>query len=589
MDDKQTKRTPFAFIKTIFQKKWVRVLLVLVILAGAAYVILPRVIAFRQPSPEDSGTVRTATVERRTIESSMTGSSTLAALDTYEVTATVTGDVIEANFEEGDTVEKGDVLYRIDTEDADEQIETAQTNLQRMQDRYNDALEDYNEAAQTYESLNYTCEESGYIQTLYIEAGDTIQNGTKIADIYDDRTMILKVPFLSSYAQQIESGMQAQVTVSETNETLSGTVSSVSAMDQTANGGSIVRTVEIQVANPGGLSSSSTASASVDGMPCSGDGTFSPILQAEITADCSGEIAAVTIEEGSLVGVGDTLFTLDSDSVQDQLENVKNALDTAQENLEDAQTQLENQQERLGDYEITAPISGQIISKISKVGDTLGASNGSSTNTMALIYDMSALTFEMSVDEMDILDVQAGQEVEVTADALEGQTFTGVVTSVSLSSSYSNGVTNYPVTVRIDDTGDLLPGMNVTGKIIIEKSENALSIPVESLLRGNQVYVQDDSVTESVDGVPAGFRAVEVETGLISTDYVEILSGLEEGDVVYIDSTTSTGENTGMMGMPGGMGGGMPSGGMSGGMPSGGMSGGRPSGGGMGGGPGGGF
>ena len=101
-------------------------------------------------------------------------------------------------------------------------------------------------------------------------------------------------------------------------------------------------------------------------------------------------------------------------------------------------------------------------------------------------------------------------------------------------------------------------------------------------MRGNQVYVQDDSVTESVDGVPAGFRAVEVETGLISTDYVEILSGLEEGDVVYIDPTTSTGSNAGMMGMmPGGMGGGMPSGGPGGGMPGGGM------GGGMGGGPGG--
>ena len=116
------------------------------------------------------------------------------------------------------------------------------------------------------------------------------------------------------------------------------------------------------------------------------------------------------------------------------------------------------------------------------------------------------------------------------------------------------------------------------GKTIIEQSEDALAIPAEALMRGNQVYVQDDSVTESVDGVPAGFRAVEVETGLISTDYVEILSGLEEGDVVYIDPTTSTGSNTGMMGM-------MPAGGMGGGMPGGG--GGMPGGGGMGGGPGG--
>ena len=560
MDDMQKKKSPAAAVKRIFGKKWVRVLLVLLILAGAAWIALPRVLVMIQQPSGETENVLTATVERRTIESSMTGSSTLEALDTYEVTATVTGDVIEANFEEGDTVQEGDVLYRIDTDDADEDIESAQTNLERMQERYNDALEDYNEAAETYASLNYTADDSYYIETLYVKDGDSIQNGTIIADIYDDSVMTLKVPFLTGYADQIEVGMEAQVTISETNETLAGTVSAVSSLPQTTSGGSIVRMVSIEVDNPGGLSTANTASATVDGMPCSGDGSFTPILDEQLTADLAADIATVTVAEGSHVNAGDTLFTLDSESVTDQLENVESALETAEENLEDAQTQLENQQDRLADYEITAPISGQIISKLSKVGDTLGTSSSSSTNTMALIYDMSALTFEMSVDEMDILNVEAGQTVEVTADALEGQTFTGVVT-------------NYPVTVRIDEIGDLLPGMNVTGKIIIEQSEDALAIPAEALMRGNQVYVQDDSVTESVDGVPAGFRAVEVETGLISTDYVEILSGLEEGDVVYIDPTTSTGSNTGMMGM-------MPAGGMGGGMPGGG-------GGGMGGGPGG--
>ena len=48
---------------------------------------------------------------------------------------------------------------------------------------------------------------------------------------------------------------------------------------------------------------------------------------------------------------------------------------------------------------------------------------------------------------------RSGQSVEITADAVEGETFTGTVTNVSLQSSYSNGVTNYPVTVTLDDTG----------------------------------------------------------------------------------------------------------------------------------------
>ena len=248
---------------------------------------------------------------------------------------------------------------------------------------------------------------------------------------------------------------------------------------------------------------------------------------------------------------------------------MKTALENAEQSLEDAETDLENQQDSLSDYEITAPISGQVIVKNVKAGDTLN-SNSNNSSTLATIYDMSALTFEMSVDELDVLSVKAGQTVEVTADAIEGQTFTGKVTNVSLVSSYSNGVTQYPVTVQLDETGDLLPGMNVTAKIILEEAEDALAIPAQALMRGNTVYVQDNSVKESDGRVPAGFRSVEVETGLISEDYVEILSGLSEGDVVYIDPTSSTDSTAafgmnGMGGMPGG--GGMPSGG---GMPGGG-------------------
>ena len=145
--------------------------------------------------------------------------------------------------------------------------------------------------------------------------------------------------------------------------------------------------------------------------------------------------------------------------------------------------------------------------------------------------------------------------MEVTADALEGQTFTGTVTNVCLESAYSNGVTTYPVTVTMDEMGDLLPGMNVDGVIILDEAQDVLAVPSGALMRGNQVYVKDDSVTERQGPVPAGFRAVEVETGVISDSYVEIKSGLEEGDVVYVAETVS---NTGgfMMMRPGGMGGG---------------------------------
>ena len=69
--------------------------------------------------------------------------------------------------------------------------------------------------------------------------------------------------------------------------------------------------------------------------------------------------------------------------------------------------------------------------------------------------------------------------------------------------------------------------------------------------RGNRVYVKDDSVTEVQGSVPAGFRAVEVETGLMNDDYVEIVSGLSEGDEIYVSESSTTNGIPMMPGMNG--------------------------------------
>ena len=94
-----------------------------------------------------------------------------------------------------------------------------------------------------------------------------------------------------------------------------------------------------------------------------------------------------------------------------------------------------------------------------------------------------------------------------------------------------NGVTNYPVTVSITDYGELLPGMNVDAEIVVEKVENVLAVPVSSLNRGNNVYVKGDK-TDKTDSAPEGYKTVEVQTGISDDDYIEIKSGLSEGELV---------------------------------------------------------
>ena len=579
--------------------------------------------------------VSTATVKRTDITSELTASSSLSPKDTYEVTSLVEGEVIEANFEEGDVVEKGQVLYRIDASSMDSDMSSAQTSLQRAKESVQTAQSGYAEETARIAGNTYRSTASGYIKTLYIKEGDKVNNGTKIADLYDDSVMKITVPFLSGEAAEINVGDEAAVILEDTGEQISGTVTVVSSMEETLSGGRLVKNVTVEVSNPGGLTTDTAASVKVDGFVCSAEGTFAAKTETTLSVEISGnkslEIENLLIHEGSYVEKNSELFQVTAKTAEEYLKEFKDAVESADDSLENAENKLSNTQDSVDDYTITAPISGTVITKNAKVGDKISKSS-SGTTTMAVIYDLSTMTLEMSVDELDVSSIKVGQSVEITADAVEGETFTGTVTNVSLQSSYSNGVTNYPVTVTLDDTGSLLPGMNVDAKIILDSSENALVIPASALMRGNRVYVKKSSdSTENADtqrndssdnmgdadserknhgdgtlnadsvdrqpdagaeasgsskgsgtdnsssksngsgksgssNVPDGFEAVQVTTGIINDDYVEILSGLSEGDEVYISSDSGSSTQTNQMQM-GGMGG--PGGDMGGGTPGG--------------------
>ena len=181
-----------------------------------------------------------------------------------------------------------------------------------------------------------------------------------------------------------------------------------------------------------------------------------------------------------------------------------------------------------------------MIEKNFKAGDKV---DGASSGTLAVIYDLSYLELEMAVDELDIGKVEVGQEVRITADALEGQTFSGVVDKVSINGTTANGATSYPVTIIIEDYGDLRPGMNVSAQIIGEVVPNALCIPVDAVERGNTVTVPGPGAL-SEDGLSVvdvtKLETKEVTLGRNDDEYIEVTDGLEEGDVVLISNQASS-------------------------------------------------
>lgn len=492
----------------------------------------------------------TATVEKRSISSQLSSSGTLEAKDTYSITSMVEGEVISANFEEGDQVEKDQVLYEIDRSSMDTDLNSAQNSVTRSQTSYEDALDDYNQAVSDYSGNTYKATDTGYIKELYVSVGDKVSGNTKLADIYNDDLMEIRIPFLSGETELIPVGSTAVLTLVDSGEQIEGTVKAVANREETLSGGRLVKYVTITVNNPGGLTTTTAASAQIGEFVGSEEGTFKASTDTTMNADLAVnvEVEELLVHEGDYVTKGTPIFRMTSRTAEKLMRNYKDALDKAQESVESAQSKLESTQDNYDNYTITAPISGQVITKNFKVGDNI-TKNTSSTTTLATIYDLSSLTFKMSIDELDIQSVKVGQKVTVTADAFEGQTFSGTVTNVSLESTYSNGVSTYPVTVTMDEAGDLLPGMNVDGVLTLEEANDVLTIPVDSLMRGNQAYIKDDSVKEQSGPVPAGFKAVEVETGLTNDSYVEIKSGLSEGDTVYV-AKSSTDSGSFFMGGP---------------------------------------
>ena len=471
-----------------------------------------------------AGAYQTAQVQRQDLTVSVSGSGTVTPIESYQVSALVTGEILESPFEDGDQVEQDQLLYRIDPGSAQTALQQAQLSVQQAQMNY-DTLAS---------SLQVKAIGGGVVQTLHVQEGDLVSAGTAVADITDTSTMTLTVPFQAGDAAHISAGQTAQVTLSGTLETLTGTVESVAPADQVGNGGALVRQVKIRLTNPGALTETTSATARVGTYACASGGTLSPRLRQTITAAASGEITSLNVSVGSRVSAGTVLAAIGGESAENSLADAALAVQNAQLSLQSAQQALDS-------YTITSPISGTVIEKNLKAGDQL---NGGDSGAMAVIYDLSQLELQMDVSELDIGQIQPGQTVEITAEALPGQTFTGVVEKVSVNGTTTDGFTTYPVTILLSEYGDLNPGMNVSADIIVERSENALCVPAEAVNSDGTVLVAGEGAFAE-DGVtiadPSKLESRPVTLGRGNQDFVEITSGLEEGETVLLPIQSQSG------------------------------------------------
>lgn len=504
---------PVPFLK----KNWKWLVPVLcVAVAGGVFLLRPQQ---AKPASVDASYTEAAP-ERRDVTNTLSGTGTLNPANTYTVKSLVEGKVLTGTIEEGDIVEESNVLYTIDSSDASTNFEKAEIAMQQAQRSYDKVVD----------RQYVRAEVAGVVSSLKVTKGDEVTSGQEVAVIRDSSRMLLTLEFPAADAANFSVGQSAAVTLDGTFEQLDGTVTSVSGTDALSAGNLLTRTVTITVKNAGGLTTAQAATASINGVSSIGSATFAYQAERTLTAQAAGTVTSINVQEGSEVAKDDIILGLSGDDLTESIQS-------ASESLRSAEISMQNLQDAMNNYTITAPISGTIIEKDAKVGDAVKAGD-----TLCIVYDLSYLEMSINVDELQISSISVGQKVQITADAVPDKTYVGTVTRVSMKGASNGGTTTYPVTIRIDDTDGLRPGMNANAEIVVAEASNALVVPNAAVVRGSYVLVTKDSPSaanaDTAMEAPEGFVYVPVKTGVSDDDYTQIVSGIQEGDTIGYDPSS---------------------------------------------------
>lgn len=283
----------------------------------------------------------------------------------------------------------------------------------------------------------------------------------------------------------------------------------------------------------------------------SATGTIKPLNMVDISSKITGLVREVKVNENDRVQAGQVLLELDDTHLQAQVSQARARLADASANYERnqrlqaigavsdqqldasrtdynvAKASYDDAISQLNDTVIRAPINGVVIGKPIPAGQTV-APGISTPMVLMTVADMSKMQIDVQVDESDIGKVATGQKVSFTVDTYPGKVFTGVVSLVSAKANIQQNVVYYNVTVDVDGGGDVLkPTMTARVSIHIAEREAALTLPLTAVKTNNgqqYVMVLKQGKTQNVT----------VTTGLSSEEKIEILTGLAEGDEVFI-------------------------------------------------------
>lgn len=467
--------------------------------------------------------VQSYTVAPGTIHTLVSGSGVLDQVDEEDVTVPAGVEVDEVIAEAGDAVAKGDLLAKVDMASVVDTLSSTQDQIKTLDKKINSAKSDT-------ASTSVTTSVGGRVKKIYAQVGDNV-----VSSVTENGALAL-LSVDGYMAVDFESDSCAR------GDAVTVTLSDGTAVEGTVESATLGTVTVLVTDNGPALDEEVTVTDSAG--KTLGTGKLYIHSPLAVTGYV-GTVKSISCKENANVTAGSTLMTLRDTKTSANFD----ALLRQRQDLEDTLTGL------LTIYRDGAVLASQdgLVTSVEYDEDT--ATSATETQILTL-YPQKQMTVTISIDETDILSLKEGQEAQITVSSVSDDAFTGSVTSISKAADTSTGVTRYSAEVTLDREEGMLVGMTADVDVRIEGTENALIIPVDALHQNSAsyyVYTGYDEAQKRYTG------RTDVTIGMQNDDYVEITSGLKEGDTVYYTEADSGGFGDFMV-MPGGMNGGMSSG-----------------------------
>ncbi len=521
------------------------------VIAGAVVVALAAggFLLYRFLTKQDSASseIQTQAVQYGTIQSKVTGSGNAKAKESAAITLTAGGTVQEVFVSPGDTVTAGQPLYTIFSQEAQDQVTQAQAQVDSLKKEMSALLEDAS-------NLTVRAPFAGkLINVKEFQPDQEVAKETAVATLVNDKKLKLSLYFSYAYENQIRTGQSVQVSIPTVMGTYTGTVEKINKVRFISPEGAVHFEVVIAFQNPGTLTAGMDASATLTASDGSAiypyeNGKTEYYETREIVTKAAGPV----VSQGNLmdyadVSAGEALLTLGSSTIDETIMSKQKEIDEAQKKLADAQ-------KGLADFNAVSPIDGSVTSCTLTPGTEV-----KSGDTVVTISNTTNMVVDITVDDRNIAFVQPGLTVELSD--WNGNTFIGTVTAINMGAAESqNGMTNYPVTLTVDNQdGSLLAGMYLDYSFVASQSDDCMMVPMQSVKNipgedgstDSVVFIRADKrpenavdleIPEPEPGQPPmypspedGFYPVKVETGLNDDYNVEIKSGLNGDEEVFVN------------------------------------------------------